>query len=44
MLHDENIYPDPLAFKPERFLNDGKINPSVRDPELVAFGFGRRIW
>lgn len=30
---------------PERFLtSDGKLNPTVQDPELAAFGYGRRIW
>ncbi|KAJ6527992.1 cytochrome P450 [Mycena vulgaris] len=43
ILHDEDAYPDPHAFKPERFLLDGKLNPAVRDPETVAFGFGRRV-
>ncbi|KAF7373039.1 Cytochrome P450 [Mycena sanguinolenta] len=44
MLHDESIYPDPHSFKPERFLlSDGKLNSAIRDPETVAFGFGRRI-
>ncbi|KAJ7128674.1 cytochrome P450 [Mycena epipterygia] len=43
ILHDEAMYPDPHAFKPERFLLDGKPNPSVKDPDCVAFGFGRRI-
>ncbi|KAJ7722333.1 cytochrome P450 [Mycena metata] len=42
ILHDEAMYPDPQAFKPERFLLDGKPNPNVRDPQ-AAFGFGRRI-
>ncbi|KAJ7723504.1 cytochrome P450 [Mycena maculata] len=41
ILHDEAIYPDPYAFKPERFLLNGKLNPAVRDPE-IAFGYGRR--
>ncbi|KAJ6566447.1 cytochrome P450 [Mycena capillaripes] len=42
VLHDEEMYPDPHSFKPERFLLDGKLNPKVRDPETAAFGFGRR--
>ncbi|KAJ7106251.1 cytochrome P450 [Mycena epipterygia] len=42
ILHDEVMYPDPYAFKPERFLLDGIPNPAVRDPD-AAFGFGRRI-
>ena len=42
MLHNEDEYPDPFAFKPERFLKDGKLNPNIRDPALMAFGFGRR--
>lgn len=44
MLHDEDTYPDPFTFKPERFLTkDGKIDKSVRDPRRACFGFGRRI-
>ncbi|KAJ7113937.1 cytochrome P450 [Mycena epipterygia] len=43
ILHDEEMYPDPHSFKPERFLLDGKLNPAVRNPETAAFGFGRRI-
>jgi len=42
ILHDEGMYPDPYAFKPERFLLDGKPNPNVRDPQ-AGFGDGRRI-
>ncbi|KAJ7495373.1 cytochrome P450 [Mycena latifolia] len=42
ILHDEAMYPDPYAFKPERFLIDGKPNPAVKDPD-AAFGFGRRV-
>ncbi|KDR69223.1 hypothetical protein GALMADRAFT_925136 [Galerina marginata CBS 339.88] len=43
MLHDEEQYPDPYTFKPERFMKDGKLDPSVRNPAMMAFGFGRRV-
>lgn len=42
ILHDPVEYPDPMSFKPERFLpdRDGKV---PRDPTVSgAFGFGRR--
>lgn len=42
MLQDEMEYPDPKAFKPERFLKQGKIDASIRDPASIVFGFGRR--
>lgn len=39
MVHDEEAYPEPYAFKPERFLYiDGKLDPAVRDPAHIAFG------
>ncbi|KAH9478040.1 Cytochrome P450 monooxygenase 98 [Psilocybe cubensis] len=43
MLHNEEDYPEPSLFKPERFIKDGKLNPNVRDPAEMAFGFGRRL-
>ncbi|KAJ2913746.1 hypothetical protein MD484_g6664, partial [Candolleomyces efflorescens] len=44
MLRREDEYgPDASSFNPDRFLSpDGRINPKVLDPHLVAFGFGRR--
>jgi len=42
MLHDDEQYPNPSTFDPERFLKDGKLNPGILDPSEVAFGFGRR--
>jgi cytochrome P450 len=42
MLYDERDYPDPHEFRPERFLKNGQLDSSVRDPMDIAFGFGRR--
>jgi cytochrome P450 len=42
MLHNPKTYPDPFAFRPERFLSSGskELEP---DPGVTgAFGFGRR--
>ncbi|KAI0826821.1 CyP450 monooxygenase [Trametes gibbosa] len=43
ILHNPEEYPDPDSFLPERFIKNGRLNPDVRDPATVAFGFGRRI-
>lgn len=42
MLRDPQDYPDPERFNPDRFIRDGVLDPDVRDPSIVAFGFGRR--
>ena len=41
-MHDPAVYEDPDAFRPERFIRDGKLDPSVQDPGSFVFGFGRR--
>ncbi|PSR71810.1 hypothetical protein PHLCEN_2v12311 [Hermanssonia centrifuga] len=41
MLHDPEVYPDPMEFKPERFMASPGREPEL-DPHSVAFGFGRR--
>ncbi|CAE6392532.1 unnamed protein product [Rhizoctonia solani] len=39
MLHNTEIYPEPYAFKPERYLGD----EPAPDPATYGFGFGRRV-
>ena len=40
---DEKVYPHPKTFNPDRLLGkDGKIDPSIKDPEVRIFGSGRR--
>lgn len=43
IFHDPSVYPEPHIFNPERFLKDGKLDRSVRDPEDRVFGSSRRI-
>ncbi|KAF5343467.1 hypothetical protein D9758_011861 [Tetrapyrgos nigripes] len=47
ILHDEQLYPDPMTYNPSRFLktnsDSGKEIEPQPNPALYAFGFGRRI-
>ncbi|KAG7440087.1 cytochrome P450 [Guyanagaster necrorhizus] len=43
ILHDEVAYPDPFSFNPDRFMKNGRLDLTVKDPTIVAFGYGRRI-
>lgn len=43
MLHDAEVYPDPMSFNPERFANLSKEESKAVDPRNFMFGFGRRI-
>ncbi|KAI0698606.1 CyP450 monooxygenase [Cytidiella melzeri] len=43
ILHDPQEYPEPERFNPDRFIKDNALNPEVRDPSTLAFGFGRRV-
>ncbi|TFK90539.1 O-methylsterigmatocystin oxidoreductase [Polyporus arcularius HHB13444] len=42
-MHDPTEYEDPGEFRPERFMREGKIDTTVRDPFTIVFGSGRRI-
>ena len=41
-MHDPTVYDNPEEFRPERFIRDGKLDTSVRDPFAFTFGYGRR--
>jgi hypothetical protein len=40
--HDPAVYPDPMTFRPERFLETA-THKAEPDPRNFIFGYGRRI-
>ena len=42
MLRDPQSFPNPESFNPDRYMKNGAIDPEIRDPSTIAFGFGRR--
>ncbi|KAJ7615483.1 cytochrome P450 [Roridomyces roridus] len=42
MLHDPEIYPNPMKFDPGRYMRDGKLDLSENDPSRCVFSVGRR--
>ncbi|TFK36285.1 cytochrome P450 [Crucibulum laeve] len=43
ILHDPEVFKNPEEYNPARYLKDGILDPNARNPEVAAFGFGRRI-
>ncbi|KAI1792486.1 cytochrome P450 [Ganoderma leucocontextum] len=41
-MNDPEVYKDPDVFRPERFIRDGRLDTSARDPAAFVFGYGRR--
>ncbi|KAH6919275.1 O-methylsterigmatocystin oxidoreductase [Coprinopsis sp. MPI-PUGE-AT-0042] len=44
ILNDPKVFVNPSQFNPDRYLDkNGNIDTTVLDPEMAAFGYGRRI-
>ena len=41
-MHDPATFKDPDQFRPERFIRNGKLDTTLRDPAAFIFGYGRR--
>lgn len=44
MLQDQDLYPEPTIFNPDRYNESGHDIGVNKDPRNIAFGFGPRIW
>jgi cytochrome P450 len=40
--HNPTVYPDPMTFRPERYLNT-PTHTAEPDPRTWTFGYGRRV-
>jgi hypothetical protein len=40
--HDPSVYPDPMAFRPERYITTPTYTAEP-DPRTWTFGYGRRV-
>ncbi|KAF9444505.1 cytochrome P450 [Macrolepiota fuliginosa MF-IS2] len=43
LLHDPDIFDEPMRLMPERYLKGGQLNTEVRDSWDFSFGYGRRV-
>ncbi|KZT01834.1 cytochrome P450 [Laetiporus sulphureus 93-53] len=43
MMRDEDLYPEPDTFNPQRFADMDSKTADLTDPRKAVFGFGRRI-
>ena len=43
ILHDPELFNNPMEYQPERYLKDGLLKPDYMDTNSVVFGFGRRL-
>ncbi|RXW16402.1 hypothetical protein EST38_g9453 [Candolleomyces aberdarensis] len=43
VLHDPNLFENPMEFIPERYIKNGRFNNDLVNPLDFDFGFGRRV-
>ena len=42
--YNEDDYPDPSAFKLERFMKDGQLDQKIRDPAMISKFGNWNVW